>query len=268
MAEPMGVRAADTVLAVLETVAWAGEPLGVTQIAARLQATKSAIFRHLQTLVDRAYLVQDHSTNRYRLGPKAFLIGHLAPRSWDLAQILEGLMREVRDALGLAVVLSTPSPRGAFVAATLPGLHPIEIGVRPGSELSLHASAQGKIFLAFGPPTPLPAELPRLTAHTVTDPAMLEQEIAAIRAQGYALAPEQVLLGCNAMAAPVWDHRGTLVAALAFVGSIQHLTHDPEPALIETLLSLGARASRQLGWEGAVVHERGAAPLKLSPPGD
>lgn len=251
MVDSTGVRAADTVLAVLETVAWAGEPLGVTQIATRLQATKSAIFRHLQTLVDRAYLVQDSSTNRYRLGPKAFLIGHLAPRSWDLAQILEGLMREVRDELGLAVVLSTPSPRGAFVAATMPGLHPIEIGVRPGSEMALHASAQGKVFLAFGPSTLADdAELPRLTIHTITDSAVLAREIEMVRAQGYAVAPEQVLLGCNAIAAPVWDHRGTLVAALAFVGSIQHLHPDPQQNLIEAIRALAARASRQLGWEG------------------
>ncbi len=252
MADTNGVRAADTVLAVLETVAWAGEPLGVTQIAARLQATKSAIFRHLQTLVDRAYLVQDSSTNRYRLGPKAFLIAHRAPPSWDLAQILEGLMREVRDQLGLAVVLSTPSPRGAFVAATLPGLHPIEIGVRPGSELAMHGSAQGKVFLAFNTAAVLPgrADLPRLTEHTITDPAVLAAEIETVRQQGYAVAPEQVLLGCNAIAAPVWDHRGALVAALAFVGSIQHLHPNPQPEVVQAVLALAARASRQLGWEG------------------
>lgn len=241
-----GVRAADTVLAVLETVAWAGEPIGVTQIAHAIDGTKSAVFRHLQTLVERAYLIQDAETNRYRLGPKAFLIGHLAPPSWDLARILEGPMRELRDEVGLAVVLSTPSPKGAFVVSTFPGTHPIEIGVRPGSELAPHASAQGKVFLAFGGRPP-PASLPALTARTITDPARLAEEIAQVRARGYAVAPEEVLLGCNALAAPVFDHQDRLVAAMAFVGSIQHLGAPPEAGLVSAITGLAEKASRLLG---------------------
>ncbi|MBE9606287.1 IclR family transcriptional regulator [Acetobacteraceae bacterium H6797] len=246
-----GVRAADTVLAVLETVAWAGEPIGVTQIANAIEGTKSAVFRHLQTLVDRAYLIQDADTNRYRLGPKAFLIAHLAPPSWDLARILEGAMRELRDEVGLAVVLSTPSPKGAFVVSTFPGTHPIEIGVRPGSELAPHASAQGKIFLAFGAKAladKAPSiEMPRLTPHTITDPAQLAAEIAEVRERGYAVAPEEVLLGCNALAAPIFDHKDTLVAAIAFVGSIQYLTTPPSPALIEAIKGMAEKSSRLLG---------------------
>jgi DNA-binding IclR family transcriptional regulator len=246
-----GVRAADTVLSVLETVAWAGEPIGVTQIATALQATKSAVFRHLQTLVDRAYLIQDADTNRYRLGPKAFLIGHLAPPSWDLARTLEGPMRELRDATGLAVVLSTPTPQGAFVVSTFHGTHPIEIGVRPGSELSLHASAQGKIFLAFGPKslTDRVMQSPRaaLTERTITEAADLAAEIGRVRMQGYATAPEETLLGCNALAAPVHDHRDALVASVALVGSIQHITNGPDPKLVDALRLLAEKASRLLG---------------------
>lgn len=246
-----GVRAADTVLSVLETVAWAGEPVGVTQIALSLNATKSAIFRHLQTLVDRAYLIQDADTNRYRLGPRAFLLGHLAPRSWDLAQTLEGPMRELRDAIGSAVVLSTPSPQGALVVSTLPGTHPIEIGVRAGSELPLHASAQGKVFLAFGSKAAsdrvLQGPLAALTERTLTHPDDLAAELGRIRDQGFATAPEETLLGCNALAVPIHDHQDRLVASIALVGSIQHITAIPAPHLIASIRLLAEKASRLLG---------------------
>jgi len=250
-ADPPGVRAADTVLSVLETVAWAGEPVGVTQIAQSLHATKSAIFRHLQTLVDRVYLIQDADTNRYRLGPRAFLIGHLAPRSWDLAQTLEGPMRELRDEVGSAVVLSTPTPRGALVVSTLPGTRPIDIGVRPGSELALHASAQGKVFLAFGSKAlsdrVLQGPLAALTARTMTDPNDLAAELTRIRDQGYATAPEETLLGCNALAVPIHDHDDRLVASISLVGSIQHITAVPAPHLIAAIRLLAEKASRMLG---------------------
>jgi DNA-binding IclR family transcriptional regulator len=58
------VQSGDTTLVVLETVAFAEDELGVTQIAGRLGLTKSAIYRHLQGLVDRGYLVQHPVTSR------------------------------------------------------------------------------------------------------------------------------------------------------------------------------------------------------------
>lgn len=250
--ESSGVRAADTVLAALEAVAWAREPIGVTQIANAIGATKSAVFRHLQTLMERGYLTQDGDTNRFRLGPKAFLISHLAPPAWDVARILERPMRDLRDATGLAVVLSTPSPRGALVVATFPGTHPIEIGVRPGSELALHASAQGKIFLALGPPSltehVLAAPRQAFTERTITGEAALLEELARVRTRGYALAPEEALLGINALAAPLRDHRDALVGAVALVGSIQHLASQPAPGLIDAVSRLAEEGSRLLGY--------------------
>lgn len=262
--ESSGVRAADTVLAALEAVAWAREPIGVTQIAQAIGATKSAVFRHLQTLMERGYLTQDADTNRFRLGPKAFLIGHLAPPAWDFARILERPMRDLRDATGLAVVLSTPSARGALVVATFPGTHAIEIGVRPGSELALHASAQGKIFLAFGPPSltdqALAAPLQAFTDRTITEAAALREELSRIRLQGHALAPEEALLGINALAAPLRDHRDALVGAVALVGSIQHLAPRPAPELIDAIRRLAAEGSRLLG------HGVAQRPLPGGPP--
>ena len=145
-----GVRSVQLALDVLEAVGFSGEELGVTQLADRLDLTKGSVHRHLHTLVDRGYLVQNPATTRYALGPKSRLLARLAPDA-DLVRIAEGPMRELRDALTHSVVLSAATPRGALVLNTVQGTSAIEIGVRPGSELSFHASAQGKILLAFSP---------------------------------------------------------------------------------------------------------------------
>ena len=243
-----GVQAADTALSILETVAFSQEPLGVTQIAAALGTAKGATFRYLQTLLDRGYLVQDPVNSRFRLGLKAFSLGRNAPAEWDLAALLAAPMRQVRDATGLSVVLSTPTLQGACVLATVPGTKMIEIGVRVGSTLAMHASAQGKIFLAFDRLARLDqvaeTELTRFTERTITSRAALLAEIEAVRKQGYATAPEEVLPGINTVAVPVFDKSGTLVAALAIVGSIQHVSAQPDPQLIELILNLGTTASR------------------------
>ena len=145
-----GVRSVNLALGILEAVGFADEELGVTQIATRLHVAKGSVHRHLYTLVERGYLAQNPATSRYTIGPKSRLLARLAPDT-DLIQLAEGPMRELRDAVGHSVVLSEMTPRGALVLAKLSSLSPIEIGVRPGSELPFHASAQGRVLLAFAP---------------------------------------------------------------------------------------------------------------------
>lgn len=243
-----GVQAADTVLTVLETVAYADEPIGVTQVASAVGIAKSAAFRHLRTLLDRGYLAQDPSSSRFSLGPKVSLLARMAPGGDDLAVAIQPALREARDTSGLSVVLSTPTPQGAFVLTTVSGMQPVDIGVRVGSSLALHASAQGKVFLAFGSPglldRLLASPLPAFTAHTITDAAALRAEIARVRAQGYAVAPEEVLLGVNALAAPVLGPNGVIVAAVALVGSIQHIAAQPGAQLLRIVQDLAQRAER------------------------
>ena len=171
-ARESGVRSLQLALDVLETVAFSGEELGVTQIADRVHVTKGSVHRHLLTLVERGYLAQNSATARYAIGPKSRLLARLAPDA-DLVETAEGSMRQLRDALGHTVVLSAMTPAGALVMSTIASKSPIEIGVRPGSELSFHASAQGKVLLAFAPrpvqERVLAKPLPALTAKTVVD---------------------------------------------------------------------------------------------------
>jgi IclR family KDG regulon transcriptional repressor len=96
-----GMRSVRLALDVLEAVAFSGEEVGVTQLAERQKLTKGSVHRHLLTLVERGYLVQNAATTRYALGPKSRLLARLAPEA-DLIQLAVGPMRELRDRLGHA----------------------------------------------------------------------------------------------------------------------------------------------------------------------
>ena len=161
-------------------------------------------------------------------------------------------MRELRDALGHTVVLSAMTPAGALVMSTIASKSPIEIGVRPGSELSFHASAQGKVLLAFAPrpvqERVLAKPLPALTAKTVVDRQSLDDELSQIMKRGYAAASEQALLGINAIAAPIFNQTDACVASVAIVGSIQFLPEVPDPDTVGALKRCGAEISRKLGY--------------------
>ncbi|ABD85697.1 IclR family transcriptional regulator [Rhodopseudomonas palustris] len=245
-----GVHSVQLAIDVLEAVAFADEELGVTQIAERLSMTKGSVFRHLQTFVDRGYLTQNPTTSRYAIGPKSRLLARHAPEA-DLVHLAEGPMRQLRDALGHPVVLSEMTPRGALVLHTLSGTAPIEIGVRSGSELTFHASAQGKVMLAFAP-APFQARvlarpLQRYTDKTMITTRRLEKELVKITSLGFASAPEENMLGLNAVAAPIFDAHDACIAAVALVGSIQFLPEKPRPSDVTQLIETARQISRKLG---------------------
>jgi DNA-binding IclR family transcriptional regulator len=246
-----GVRSVQVALDVLESVAFAHEELGVTQIADRLGLTKGSVHRHLLTLVERGYLRQNPATSRYGIGPKSRVLARMAPEG-DLLEIAQAPMRELRDRLGQSVVLSSLTPRGAMVEFTLLSSAPIEIGVRPGSELPFHASAQGRVLLAYAPrpfqQRILSAPLAALTDKTLVDRPALEAELARVVRDGYASAPEEAMLGINAVAAPVFDRDDATVAAIALVGSIQFLPAVPQTATIAALKECCAQISLRLGF--------------------
>jgi len=256
-----GVRSVQLALDVLEAVGFSGEEVGVTQLADRLNVTKGSVHRHLLTLVERGYLVQNPVTTRYALGPKSRLLARLAPDA-DLARISEGPMRELRDGLGHSVVLSAATPRGALVLNTVQGTSAIEIGVRPGSELSFHASAQGKILLAFSPRPQqervLGRPLAAFTPYTIVDPKRIEDEIVRAVRSGFAAAPEEAMLGINAVAAPIFDDKDACIGALALVGSIQFLPAEPDAATVSALKAAAQRISHKLGHVEAAGERRQA----------
>lgn len=266
-ADASGVRSVQLAIDVLEAVAFSDEELGVTQLADRLNVTKGSVHRHLHTLVDRGYLSQNPATSRYRIGPRSRLLTRHAPDT-DLVQLAEGPMRALRDALGHTVVLSEMTPRGALVVAKLSGISPIEIGVRSGSELSFHASAQGKVMLAFAPKPfqarVLARKLEVFTDKTVTAAARIEKDLIEIAKRGFAAAPEEAMLGINAVAAPVFDGQDACVASVAIVGSIQFLPGKPKPADTSAVIEASQQISRRLGH--GHPQERGLSPRRASQP--
>lgn len=255
------VKTSDMALTILERVAFSDIALSQTEIAEAVGIVKSAAHKHLNTLEETGWIMRDAGTGHYHLGPKAWIVGQHAIAIRDLAEIARERMRVKRNETGLAVVLSLVKKSGLSVIFALHGTHAIEIGVRQGSELALHASAQGQIVLAFGSSAlaeeVLSGELPALTPKTLTLPEQLNARIAEIRAAGYACAPEETLLGVNVVAAPIFDHNGSLIATVALVGSIQHLTSPPASAHVDTILELAHSISQTYGYQrrSHLLHE-------------
>ena len=146
-------------------------------------------------------------------------------------------------------ILDEVRRRGPITAAELedPGRRGGECWVR----------TQGKVALAFGPAHLLDEvvqkKLARCTQYTNINPKSLEAEVAAVARNGWAVAPEEALMGVNALAAPIFDAASELAGTITIVGSIQHLPAQPDSAVIAAVRSAAAEISARLGYREAAA---------------
>lgn len=246
------IQAVEFALHILEFVVQAQASVGVTELARQFDTTKSRIHRHLQTLVSAGYLLRDADTERYGISARLMALGQAVGESFELASAARFVARDLRDKLGHAVTVSQREPGGMRVLLLVPSRSNIEISVKVGSMLSLHGSAQGKICLAFGDQLLLPqlcdSALEKHTAYTILDPEQLRAEIETVRRQGWAVAPNETMVGLNALAAPIFDALGAYVGAVTMVDSIQFLGPVPPPDHIAEIKAAAGRISANLGY--------------------
>lgn len=250
-----GVQAVVFALNILEYLAARGSAVGVTELAQHFRTTKSRMHRHLRTLMLAGYIVQDADTERYRTSTRLIALGRAVSGGFDLTVAARDVLRDLRESLGHSVALSRFEHEGVSIVATLAGKSPVEIGVKSGSMLPYHSSAQGKILLAFGEEALreriLAQPLAQLTPETITDVRRLQRELQQVRRRGWAVAPNETVIGLNALAAPIFDGGGTCIGAIAIVDSVQFVTAKPTERQIKAVTAAARRISANLGYRGA-----------------
>lgn len=246
------IQSVQVALRVLEELANNRGPMGVTEIAHRIGTPKARVYRHLRTLLAQGYVEQDARTEKYRLGIKLYQLGRAAGDQIDLLTEARRFMQQLSDSLQLTVTIGRPVDDGVFIVDMLRADTPLEISTRPGYVLPFHASAQGKIALAFGAPglceRVLAAPLERLNSETIVDPARLRAEVNKARMSGWAVAPGEVLTGLNALAAPIFSADGRLEATITVVGTVQGLPARPRREMIYETLEAARAISHALGY--------------------
>jgi DNA-binding IclR family transcriptional regulator len=244
----------DLSLRLLERLASAREPIGVSDLAREFEASKATVYRHLRALVLHGFVHQDAATTRYTAGIKLFVLGERLRERFDILPLARDDLARLRDETGQPATLTTLVEGQVVVLEVLQGTALVNFGTQPGTVLDLHASAHGKVALAFGPVGIMQACLARprkaWTSHTICSPAALERAVAQVKARGWATAPNQVLAGVNGLAAPVFNHSGRYAGAIAIAGSIQYIPASPSAAQVKAVTSTAKRISQKLGWTG------------------
>lgn len=237
-----------TILELLEREGW----MGVTTLAREVGIHKSTAFRLLATLEHRGLVEQHVETQKYRLGFALVRLASAVRAGLDLTRsarpVCEWLSEQTGETVNLAVLEG-----GEVVNIDQVNLSSSVVSVDwLGRRTGLHATSTGKVFLAHLPDR-LRSEilhngLSRMTDMTVTDPDVLDHQLARIRHDGWARTEEELELGLNAVASPIRGADGSVLATICVSGPVFRLTAERLDDTGRLCLDAAQQISRRLGF--------------------
>jgi DNA-binding IclR family transcriptional regulator len=234
--------------AVLDELAASPDELGTNELARRIGVNPSSASRLLGTLEAARLVEQAPATGRYRLGLRLLELGNAALERLDLRAIARPHLEQLVNETGETATLSVPGERDAVTVDFVQSSSSVQSVARLGRPSIGHATAAGKVLLAFGELAPPTGRLERFTPRTLTDPAKLAAAIEQARARGWAEAAGERERDLNAIAAPIFGADGRLGGILGLQGPEGRFDREARRAAVPTLLAHSTAVSEALGW--------------------
>lgn len=250
--EPI-VQSVDRAVQILEMLARDGSA-GVTDIARSLGVHRSTAFRLLATLEARHLVEQESHRGTYRLGLGVLRLAGDVTAQLDIAAVARSACDEVTAQLNETSNVAILDDGAAVNIAQATGANAVAIARQyVGQRTPLHATSTGKVLLAHAPRAVFDAiavdGLEQCTPRTIVDAAALAEHLAQVRADGWAAAREEWEPETNAIAVPVRDGSGEVVAALSVTAPGFRLPPERLPEVAAVLHGHATRLGSYLGGD-------------------
>lgn len=246
----VGVQSVDRALGILEVLARTGEA-GVTDIAAQLEVHKSTAFRLMATLEAHRLVEQTSERGRYRLGVGILRLAGATTARLDLVQEARPICRKLAADTGETVNVAVLSESSALYLDQIAGSSALQPHNWVGQHIPLHATSNGKVLLSDLDDEGLDAVLGKLSSYTpqtITRRSRLREELDQTRERGYAIAIDELEIGLTAVAAPIRNAHGDVVASMSVSGPSFRLPRGRVEEVVGLLVEAAAEVSHRLGW--------------------
>lgn len=245
------VAAVERAFAVLDALADGADDLGTNEIARRTGINASTVSRLLATLVHSGFVEHVADSGRYRLGLRLVQLSNAVLRRLDLREVARPHLLALVEATGETATLSAPGERDAVTVDFAQSSSTTQSIARLGRPSVAHATATGKVLLAFGGKEPPPGPLQTYTKRTITDRRVLAGEIEQVRSHGHARALSEREDDLHAIAAPVFGPHGELAAILGVQGPASRFRGEAMERALAPLLAHAEQVSLAFGWDGS-----------------
>lgn len=228
------------------------EALGISEIAAHLGRSKSTTHALVHTLSQWGFLEQNRENRKYRLGLSLLEMGHIVCERIDIRREARPWCQKLADEYGTTVHLAAVS------AGEVVYIDKVDVGFstvtysRVGKRAPMYCTGIGKAILAYMPSEYLEKHifskpLVKYTPNTITERIKLQKELETIRRQGYAMDDEEIEIGVQCLAAPVFDREGSPSYAISMSFLQSKLENRPVADIITKIKECAAAISTRLG---------------------
>ena len=245
------VQSAETGMTILKALARLGGAASLTAIAAESAESAAKVHRYLSSLASEGLVAQHPATQHYHLGPEAVRIGLAALRQCDPVRLGEPALLRLRESLQVTCFIAVTGNLGPTVLRIEEPSLPVTVNIRAGSVMPFLWSATGQAFLAFSEDSDMRAKAEaEYQAGSAEQRSMLlgpdpvARLCRQVRDQGCAIVRDTLLAGISAIAAPIYDARGHVVAVLTSLGASNGFDTRPEgkvcPSVVQEARSISA----------------------------
>lgn len=237
-------------VAILELLADASESVSLGEICDRVRIPKTSAFRILSTLCHEGMAVKEGKA--YVIGPRFVRLGLRAVGGVEIRKMARPFLNTLTHRTGETSHLATRSGHSVLVLEVCESPNPLKTSSPAGTLLPLHCTSIGKVILAFDIRDRLSEflegrVLEKKTDRTLDTAKKLAAECARIVEQGYALDDQEFFESVRCLAAPVFDARGTLVAALGITATTLRFKKSMVPRVAQAVTEAAGELSRSLG---------------------
>ena len=230
MAEKTGVQSVERIFQLIEQLA--AHPTGVSlqKLAGETGLAKSTVHRLLASLVSLGYAAQEPETGRYRLTLKMFELSSGIVNSMEIMDVAKAHLERLSQRTGEAVHLVIRDAQDiVYIYKTESG--PMRMSSRVGLRSPLYCTGVGKAILATLPPEEVEdvwnhSNLKKLTSRTVVDLTEMQEQLAEVRANGYAIDDEENEMGVRCVAVAIPGPDGRAESAFSISGLAPYMTPE------------------------------------------
>ncbi|HKE51598.1 MAG TPA: IclR family transcriptional regulator C-terminal domain-containing protein [Actinomycetes bacterium] len=224
--------------------------LTLSEVAVATGASRAAARRFLLTLAELGYVRTDGRF--FSLTARVLELGYAYLASLSLPDVaephLERLVAEVSESSSVSVL----DRDDVVYVARVPTSRIMTVAINVGTRFPAYATSMGRVLLAGLPEADQDTyldrvELAALTPRTITSAQALRAELARVRSQGWALVNQELEAGLRAVAAPIRDRTGSVVAAVNVSAHASRVSLDAmRRVLLPRLLMAAARIEADL----------------------
>ncbi|WCM91868.1 IclR family transcriptional regulator [Acidovorax sp. NCPPB 2350] len=228
--------------------------LGLSELGRRSANTKARTFRLLSTLEERNLVTRRGEPATYHLGFATLALGTAAQEQLDLLKLVEPALKSLSDRFDETVVVRIREGVESMSVARREPQRSLRVNGQIGARTPLYAGASSKLLLAFSSDElqkqVLEAERVRFTKSTLVSAKSLQKALDQIRAQDYCVSLGEHVEDIGAVAVPLRDSSGAVVAALSISAPAHRMTDKHVEAYLKEMKQEAARISREMGFRG------------------